>query len=126
MVGIKKTYFDSAGDDDWKYKIRCCKVCSYFCTFLVSRGPPKEQKHFEQKCQDFNHFLFQLLQLDTYTLSEKPNSCKWGDWTSDDDPSDNYVSGKDYNHDELSPPYWDENVYMTGMMTKYKEWGTTQ
>merc|ERR1719385_457696 len=89
MVGMKKTYFDSAGDDDWKYKIRCCK-------------------------------------LDTYTLSEKPNSCKWGDWTSDDDPSDNYVSGKDYNHDELSPKYWDENVYMTGMMTKYKEWGTTQ
>ena len=43
MVGIKKTYFDSAGDDDWKYKIRCCKVCSYFCTFLVSRGHQKSK-----------------------------------------------------------------------------------
>ena len=59
-------------------------------------------------------------------MSEKPNSCKWGEWTSDTDPSDDYVSGRDYNHDELSPKYWDENVYMTGMMTKYKEWGTTQ
>ena len=43
MVGIKKTYFDSAGDDDWKYKIRCCKVCSHFCTFLVSRGHQKSK-----------------------------------------------------------------------------------
>jgi len=27
MVGIKKTYFDDADEeDDWKYKIRCCKL----------------------------------------------------------------------------------------------------
>lgn len=27
MVGIKKTYFDGAGqEDDWKYQIRCCKL----------------------------------------------------------------------------------------------------
>ena len=26
MVGITKSYFVDTGDDDWKYKIRCCKV----------------------------------------------------------------------------------------------------
>ena len=29
MVGIKKTYFNDESDDDWKYKIRCCKVISF-------------------------------------------------------------------------------------------------
>ena len=29
MVGIKKTYFNDKSDDDWKYKIRCCKVISF-------------------------------------------------------------------------------------------------
>ena len=33
MVGIKKTYFNDESDDDWKYKIRCCKVISF-----VGRG----------------------------------------------------------------------------------------
>ena len=61
MVGIKKTYFDSAGDDDWKYKIRCCKVCSHFCTFLVSRGHQKSKNILKEYGKFLIFFLSQLL-----------------------------------------------------------------
>ena len=29
MVGITKSYFVGTTYDDWKFKIRCCKVLSY-------------------------------------------------------------------------------------------------
>ena len=48
MVGIKKTYFNDKSDDDWKYKIRCCKVITSFAKSLDGKRDLKKHEKFKE------------------------------------------------------------------------------